>query len=174
MIESRLLRATSIAAVSRMSWLVAPVDAGRRVRRDQARQGAHERDHRVPAGGGVAPERGDVERFGAARGRIASAWATGASPTSASAQVNAASASSIACNHAAPDVASQTGPCASTSSNSPPAAPLRRRRRRSQRFSLEVDIEPIAIVDWHGDQRPQRGASVDSSGSAAFASSSPK
>ena len=128
MIESRLLRDQHRCRVEdvlarRARWTLAAASGATR------RQGAHRSDHRSRRRWRRRARR--RRRVGAAAAAIASAWATGASPTSASAQVNAASASSIACNHAAPDVASQTGPCASTSSNSPRRAPLRRRRRRS-------------------------------------------
>ena len=111
--------ASSIAAVSTMSWLVAP------------RCTALDRGLRAPAGPGRGPARAPGCRSGrrarrARPGRSSPAWAAavtaspepaGASPARSSARASPASASSIACSHAVSPAS--TPPRAKTPPNSP-------------------------------------------------------
>ena len=127
--------ATSIAAVSRMSWLVAPRWTWSRGRALHARPSARctSGTTGLPAVGRVAARSRRCRSRSAAARRRDRLGVLGdrSDPARASARASAASTSSIACSQARSLTSPRTRPRASTPSKSPPRRGVRRRRRRS-------------------------------------------
>ena len=168
--------ATSIVAVSRMSWLVAPrwtsADAGPPTDRVSASTSGTTGLPLAAAARPIAAMSYDSTRQARP---IASACSVEMMPARASARASAASTSSIAPSHISSPSAAAAAPRARIGSNRPPAASDIEEGRLV--FALQADVEAVAAIGRFGHQRrAMAGSPMDArTGSVALASgSSPK
>ena len=171
-------RATSIAAVSNMSWLVAPRWTWRAASPgDRGRQRLDERDHRIPAVRRRGPDRGDVEVLGPARAPDGLGVARTRSRRRALRRGRAPPRRPASpASHARSLTSARTRPRARTSSKRPVAADSDI-EEDGLTFALQADVETVAVA---GPRRQQRGrrrsdrSRCASTGSSALDASRPR